>query len=379
MTDQLSPIERDIVLDAIDKEGSAWIIQAKGSTNRIFIPQGKATIHAGRILFVPYTVIAQDRFAPILGIDAAVFFFYGGRGMFFSSKAQKTAQGTAFIISTAIYKQNDEPLLKNSRISAKLYYNGIANAGSVINAESSPDFPLFSPFTWLHFSREQADAAYDLLFDVADLQPVSFPEHSPAREAMELSKRVLYLPENEIPAKNFFPFEAGITRDDVFSSELSLLYADASDHNSDCFFPLAQSPDHPVHTICALTTDSPMLSPFDILRTTLLLPGVRYLAQKDDALHGTMSRQYPLDILYLTESKIVLGSPQQDSLLRYGTEFPLVLYAECGPIQREITGTVKISQRYDKGSRYFVVGNLLNLKEEDKRFLYEKLYPTPYK
>lgn len=379
MTDQLSPIERDIVLEAVQQFSSPWIIQAKGSASRIFIPQGKATIHAGKILFVPAAAMPQEVFSPILGIDAAVFFFYGGRGMFFSSRAQKTAQGTAFIISPAIYKQDDDASSRNSRISAKLYYDGITNAASVINAESSADYPLFNPCTWLHFTRDQITSCHNLLFDVADLEPVSFPEHSPAQEALEISKRILYLPEHKLPEKNFFPFEAGITQDDVFSSELSLLYAHAADHDSECFIPFAQSADHNIHSVCALRSDSPVLSPFEILRTTMLLPGVRYLAETDDTIHGTLNRQYPLTILYITESKIVLGSRQQDNLLQYGTELPIVFSADCGPIQREITGTVKISQRYDNGPRYIVVGNLLNLKEEDKRFLYEKLYPTPYK
>ncbi len=379
MNDKLSQIEREVVLEAAGKGTSPWIIQAKGSKERIFIPQGKATIHAGNILFVPQQVIPHEVFAPILGTDAAVFFFYGGRGMFFSSKAQRVAQGTAFVISPAIYKQSDTASSTESHLSGKLYYGGKQNPAAAILCESADGYPLFNPYTWLHFSKSQTELAREQFFQVADLEFITFKPHSPALEALELTKRILYLPEHALPARNFFPFEAGITRDDVFTSELSLLYGDAADHHSECFIPLADSPNHGVHTICALRSDSPVLSPFEIFRTTMLLPGVRYLTETDKDVESVLGRQHPLEILYITETRIILGARQQNANLTYGAEFPIALYASCGPIQREITATVRISQRYDAGNRYFVVGNFLNIKEEDKRFLYEKLYPTPYK
>ncbi len=379
MNDQLSPIERDVVLEAVETVSSPWIIQAKNNPNRIFVPQGKTSLHARSILFIPYTAVPQEVFAPILGIDAAVFFFYGGRGMFFSSKAQKTAQGTAFVISPAIYKQDDIPHQQNHHLQAKLYYNGFTSSTSVLNCESVDDYPLFDPYTWLHFSAGTMEKCNDLLFEIGELEAVTFKKTSPARESMEIAKRILYLPEHVLPAKNYFPFDAEVTTDDVFSSELQMLYEDTAKQNSECFIPFAESPNHDVHTICKTISDSPVISPFEILQTIMFLPGIRFLAEQEKKVDSVLGRHPPYTILYITESKIILGSPQTDTILTYGAEYPIALYADCGPVKREITASVKVTQRFDFQNAFFVAATLMNLKEEDKRFLYEKLYKTHYK
>ena len=108
----------------------------------------------------------------------------------------------------------------------------------------------------------------------------------------------------------------------------------------------------------------------------------RYVSQQvtPPAVEGTIK---PFDIIYIDETKIVLGCIEQDALLQLDADYSLKLHFVLGQsalLKRMISIQMTITDMYTSGDRRVkcLVGSYSAIKQEDARFLHEKFCGTKF-
>ena len=93
-----------------------------------------------------------------------------------------------------------------------------------------------------------------------------------------------------------------------------------------------------------------------------------------------------MEILYISDGIITFGLQEGDFPLQRGSEYPLSLFIKLPIGHREVFLTVFVSRLFDTS---YYVGNskktktvatcrFTTIKEEDRRFLFERLYKARY-
>ncbi len=110
-----------------------------------------------------------------------------------------------------------------------------------------------------------------------------------------------------------------------------------------------------------------------------LFPVVRFLTDNFSSTDAFEGRVKPLSILYVDDKKILLASRQKGNGMVFGAEYKLALeftLKDNSLIKRVINTSCKVVNEYtkdnDENTQVFVC-KYGTLKEEDKRFLYERV------
>jgi hypothetical protein len=109
-----------------------------------------------------------------------------------------------------------------------------------------------------------------------------------------------------------------------------------------------------------------------------LIPVVRYLSHKENKQSAIEGRAVPPSVLYIDYERIVFGSLKDNMILTEGCEYALKIGfpIESGPVkERAVYVTCSVDRLYtSKDSlRICAVCRYTSIKEEDVRFLYEKV------
>lgn len=109
-----------------------------------------------------------------------------------------------------------------------------------------------------------------------------------------------------------------------------------------------------------------------------LIPVVRYLAHAEKKVSSIQDRANPPSVLYIDHERVVFGAEKKNMILEAGCEYALKIGfpIEAGPVkERSVYVTAAVEQFYDSDDeeRTCAVCRYTSIKEEDVRFLYEKV------
>lgn len=109
-----------------------------------------------------------------------------------------------------------------------------------------------------------------------------------------------------------------------------------------------------------------------------------YFKDKSSEPSAVESRVAPLTVLFLSEKQIVFGCSQKDMMLQLGVEYGIKLSIPLDIGYREIYSTIKVSRISGNADDVYdvtktcAICNFTQIKKEDSRFLFEKLYGTVF-
>ena len=366
-------VEREIVLEALKTQSTVVIIQAP-ELSIVVQPSGYSMPADSLLFFSEKTLLA----IPDTG-GCSVCFFYHGRGMFFKSVMRHTKNGTACVIPLELYKQPDSSPERGNQVMMRMYHTGRSAQKFYTDCYQSPEYPLFKNNLWTCFSCKEAKEAAAYLKKLADLEPVELP--SPVRHLIAEEKKILYLPEGELPEKNYFPYDATITRNDAD------YYRDISDDSfaslkESVYIPLSDSRDADVKNteILAFKTDDVTVSPLDITEIIALLPVCRFLSRDRIVPQAVQGRVLPLTLLFINDYYVVVGMTGGNQPFRKGEEYSADIMVSLPVGKRIINVTLALARIFtsESGNSSCALMRYIILEEEDRRFIYEKYYGTRY-
>lgn len=375
---------RDIIADFLLNEKPpltlrSSLAQKNGELTVNFAPNQYAAFSRG-LLFFPLTPFFQK--ASGLS-DVYIVFFYKGRGVYFRGGLQRVKNGFAFVLPNEVFKTTD-PITGAGAVSAKIYIPGVSGIEAECRLKNGYD--IFENRLWLGFSKEEAVLSEPFFQKAASLKSVSlFPL---ARQIIDKTKRILYIPGKKIPGRNFFAYPVSVTSDDLTEKELDESESELENAEYDVYIPLALNEDESVHTVLGFKSHRPMTSPSDIEEKLFLLPVCRFLGEIPKNTAAVRGRAEPLSVLCLTHSFIVLGGSVIKNIGGFSPPFPLSKGAEYAMTLRiaetgmcRVLKLIMIVSKIYKSTTGAVcaVCAFSHIKEEDRRFLYEKFYKTLYK
>lgn len=366
-------VEREIVLEALKTQSTVVIIQAP-ELSIVVQPSAYSMPADGLLFFSEKTLLA----IPDSG-GCSVCFFYHGRGMFFKSVMRHTKNGTACVIPQELYKQPDSAPERGSQVMMRMYQTKRSAQKFYTDCYQSPDFPLFKNNVWTCFPKAEAEAGALYLKKLADLEPAELP--AAVRNLVVKERKILYLPEGGLPEKNYFPYDATITRNDAD------FYRDITDgvvsSLSDCvYIPLSDSLDasEKETEIMAFKTDDVSVSPLDITEIIALLPVCRFLSRDRIVPQAVQGRILPLTLLFINDYYVVVGMPGGNQPFRKGEEYAADIMVSLPVGKRIISVTLALARIFksESGNSSCALMRYVVLEEEDRRFIYEKYYGTRY-
>lgn len=372
-TGTVTGVERDIVLEALKTQSTVVIIQSP-ELSLVVQPSFYSMPAESLLFFSEKTLLA----IPDAG-ECAVCFFYHGRGMFFKSVMRHTKNGTACVIPAELYKQPDTAPERGSQVMMRMYLTDRGRQKFYTDCWQSPDFPLFKNNVWTCFSKKEAEASAIYLKELADLEPAELPDS--VKKLVAKERKILYLPEGGLPAKNYFPYDATITANDAE------YYRDI---NGSSFASLKESVYIPLSAtldanekdteIMAFKTDDISVSPVDITEIISLLPVCRFLGKDKIVPQAVQGRIQPLSLLFISDYYVVIGISGGNMPFKKGEEYNADIVVSLPVGSRIISVTLALARIFPSvsGNSSCALMRYVVLEEEDRRFIYEKYYGTRY-
>lgn len=376
MTNKIFGVERDVVLMSLYSYKTNLILSLKDEQPKIILNNSYG-IPAQNVIFIQKNIFLTVFPKYENNSEITVCFFYQGRGIFFKTVPKETQNGYGLIIPQVLYKQQDKTEKKEYDVSGKLFYTGKEEKGRFISCYSNPKYPLFTPFLWHYFSETDYNSAEKILKHIAKLEKCE--KNQLLENLFAKEKKILYIPEGKISKKNYFPYEATFISSD-FEENRNLFF------EKEVYIPLFHKDiENSPCTICSIIQDSVTISPLEIEDSITALPICKFLVSKAENIDSIQGRAVPLDILYLNDNSIILGLKKGTFPLQKGSEYPISLFVTLPIGKREIFITMYVSRVYESSSFFasdnsfdsnktIAVCRFTSIKEEDRRFLFEKLY-----
>lgn len=377
MSSAIIGIERDIIIEELLTSGSDLIIQLPSLQN-IVIKKNTYQILKQGILFLPHSLLAAGLIPP--GEIVKLCFFYRGRGIFFQTESNQLKNGFAFMIPKILYKQPEDERKRGKGIHAKVFCSGNTKKGQAVDCVEDPFYPLFRNNLWCYFPEKEVPACVDDLFSVADLVKGNVPDD--LMKMLQYHHKILYLPEHKLPEKNYFAFEASLTENDVkiYKTIATIpLETKLESLPYGAYIPLSETPELPAHSVFAIDSNVPV-TPLEISDSVAMLPVCRYLeSHVPEVPQDIQGRVIPMKILFINESQIIFGAIEKDLLLKMGMEYPMSIFIPLEAVVREVFVTATVVRLYSgKKGEVCAVLKYNAIREEDRRFLYEKYYETRF-
>lgn len=374
VTNKILGVERDIVLMSLYSYHTNLILSSKNDKPKIISPQN-FSIPAQNLIFISKNFFLSTLPNYEENTEITVCFFYQGRGIFFKTVPKTATTGYGLIIPQILYKQQDKNQKQDYQVTGKLFYTGKEEKGRFLSCFSNSKYPLFTPFLWQYFSEAELFASAKLLFEIARVEICS--KDADLEKCFTSQQKILYLPEGKLPNKVYFPYEATFTSQDSFDVYM--------DFGKEVYIPiLDKSKGEKIpHSICNIVQDSVTISPLEIEDSVSSFPICRFLAADNEEVEIIQGRAAPLEILYINDGMVILGLKQGDFPLQRGNEYPLSLFINLPIGKREVFLTVFVSRVFEYSgnnnkTRTAAVCRYTSIKEEDRRFLFEKLYNSRY-
>lgn len=376
MSNSIIGIERAIIIEELYGSGSDLIVQLP-NLNNIVLHKNQYQVLKQGILFVPFSAIPGGFSADDV---IKLCFFYRGRGIFFQSDVKSLKNGYAFIIPKVLYKQPEDTRKQNRGVYAKVFFSGKVKSGQAVEGVEDQFYPLFKCNLWCYFPQKEVEACINDFFSIADLVKGNVPED--VFKMLQYHHKILYLPEHKIPEKNYFAFDASVTDNDVkiYKTIASVaLDTEIEKLNYGAYIPLSETPELPAHSVFAIDSNV-SVTPLEISDSIAMLPVCRFLeAPVADVPQDIQGRVMPMKILFINETQIIFGSSENQMLLKMGMEYPLSVFVPLSVGTREVFVTATVVRLYTgKKGEVCAVLKYNVIREEDRRFLYEKFYGTRF-
>ncbi|MFI3257475.1 MAG: hypothetical protein R3Y36_04170 [Spirochaetales bacterium] len=392
MSNALFGVERDVILDAVISDKTPFMLRPLVKNNEKIVTMtlkyNEYRIYSRRILFFSqllpqwishYTLSAENP----NNFTVNVTFFYRGRGLYFVAPLKRVNNGYVLIVPNTLFKIPNEEFNENDAVVAQIYQSGYSGVHS--HCIEKKGFNIFENRLWLHFSPKESTDAENYLGEIAGLRRVNVPPYF--QSIITRTKLLLYITGKKIPKRNFFPYPVTITDGMIAQTERAYIDEELKTATREVYIPFATAPDKNIHSIFALQKKAVPASPIGIFNTLLLLPICRFFvyADKDDAV--VRGHSDALHILCITDSAIVLGrkiadhapfsslvqSGLHDFPLKKDCEYSMHLFIPLATMKRKITLTITVSDVLkNKKNTTCALCRFANIKEEDRRFLYER-------
>lgn len=381
MTNKIQGVERDVVLVPLYTRKTNLIINSSKDTPGIIPTTSYATPNQN-FLFIPQNVFLSTLPHFTENSEITVCFFYQGRGIFFKSKPQPTMYGYGMMIPQVLYKQQDKNPETIYEVTGKIFYTEKEENGRYISCVSNPNFHLFTPYLWHYFSENDVCKSYEFLKKIAK---IDICEKNKEMESIFVKdSKILYLPEGKIPSKNYFPYAATFT-----TEELTMFPAFMDKEVYIPFLDKSKGDTMP-HSVGYIIQDSVILSPLDIEDAISMLPICKFFSMNQNEFSSIQGRAVPLEILFINSNFLIIGLKEGVFPLQKGSEYPISLYIRLPIGKREVFVNVYISRIFEstnyisskqtsiEKNKTVALCRYTSIKEEDRRFLFEKLNKTIY-
>ncbi len=311
-------------------------------------------------------------------IHMRVNFYHRGRALYFVTNIRKFQNGYGIVIPQEIYKLDVKLQEVKNNASGKIYFNKNSNIHTTCIEDEA--FPIFENSPWRNFSKKSFEMGKYILKRIANLEEVKID--TPTYNLIKVTKLLLYKTENKVPMRDFFPYPVTITSDMIEEEKLSDIENNITKRNYQLYIPLCDTIDEKMHTIVALQTNI-RYSPLDIAETLLKLSMCKFFTQDMYTAITDKAKQNTLTIVSMSHSAITLGL-QFENLsgkhyrlehfpLQEGKEYLLSITIPVGLLERTIRVKIYIKEVFSNGENAYCALCIFNeLKEEDRRFLYEK-------
>jgi hypothetical protein len=376
MSDSITGLERDVILYVFKTEKPELILEFQSSVNKrdsLKIFDSNYSYISEGILFFQ---IGNDLLSLLISDEVKIRFFYKGRGIYFSTKIKRMRNGYALVIPPTLNKSIDAEQPNSSAIKGRITYGSNSSLG--INCVSSDSYPLLDKTIWLHWKNSEILGSEKWLNEVAGLEFCSLPPET--QSIIENTKKILYIPDKKIPDRNYFPYDASITINDLDSNTINKVNNEIKKTPYFAYIPFAESSKDPVHSILGVKTQLITTSPLDIEDIISVLPISRFLGNTYIPERSVKGRAESLQIISLTDSSVVFGVHDSPLTLQKNQEYTFSLYCSTAIGYRIIQCGLAVSRTFENesGSKCALC-RFIKVKEEDRRFLFEKYFGKIYK
>lgn len=376
MSDSITGLERDVILHVFKTEKPELILEFQSSFNKrdsLKILNSHYSYISEGILFFQ---IGTDSLNSLIADEVKIRFFYKGRGIYFSSQIKKMKNGYALVVPPMLNKSIDTEQRNSSAIKGRITYGSNSSLG--INCVSSDTYPLLDKTIWLTWSNSEVLGSEKWMNEVAGLEFCSLPPET--QSVIEGTKKILYIPDKKIPDRNYFPYEASITINDLDSQTIERVNNEIKNTPYFAYIPFAESLKNPVHSIMGVKTQLITTSPLDIEDILSVLPICRFLGNTYMPERSVKGRAESLQIISLTDTSVVFGVYDSPLTLQKNQEYTFSLYCSTAIGYRIIDCGLSVSRTFENeiGSKCALC-RFIKVKEEDRRFLFEKYFGKIYK
>lgn len=311
-------------------------------------------------------------------IHMRVNFYHRGRALYFINNIRKFQNGYGIIIPQEIFKLDIKLQETKNKANGKIYFNKSSNVHATCIEDDN--FPLFENSPWLNFDKKSTEKGKYFLRRIADLEETQLDKDT--YNIIRVSKLLLYATEKKVPMRDFFPYPVTITSDMIEEEKLPIIESQITKRNYQLYIPLCENPEAKVHSILGLHTTL-RYSPLDIAETLIKLSICKFFSQESNNEIIDKSKQDSLTIVSISHFFIALGLKfekvsgkkykKEHFPLQEGKEYTITITIPIGLLERTVQVNIYIKEVFTNGENDYCALCVFNdLKEEDRRFLYEK-------
>ena len=373
MSKGLIGIERALILHTLVQDKSSIMIRPDvAQAQSITLTHTEYRLYPQGIIF--FRRIQKDWTSP----NMKVVFYHKGRPLYFINQLRKFENGYGIIIPNEIFTLDLAARKTNQKTNGKIYFAKNTKVHATCTEHES--FPLFENSPWLNLSKTQIELGNIYFKNIANLVETQLEEN--AFEIMRVSKLLLYPTENKVPMRDFFPYPVTITSDMIEQNKLPIIENFLAQKNYQLYIPFCEEKNSKMHTVLSLKSQNPRFSPIDIAETLIKISICKFFVESSHTATIEKQQHSSLDIIALSHSHIALGIKFEKITgtkytktqfpLQEGKEYTITLTIPVGILERSITVTLFTKEVFTNGDNaYSALCTFTDLKEEDRRFLYE--------
>ena len=381
MTNVLSPIERDIIINLLVSEHVilhlifAHKLQ-ESTTFRIETGEnGLIVTKEGIVRFMK----APQKLDKHENETATVIFYFKKLGITFTSRLEKPNQLYEIFIPKTIYRLPEENIPSDQAILGRLFFSITGMTDTRLPCVPQSEMPLFKYETWKYFTPENAEEGAELICNlVPGAKKSRLPQ--PLFSALNQAKRLLYMPGGELPRDSPFTFDVCVLHHEwnTGTPEGIRLLVAAAKLDQSFYMPIGQDDQ-------AISFDTKEISPEKVEELISKTALCNFLTRPEEALTAAATPFLPdrhqLTLAYLSDKLVLLGGPASAFPLTQKQEYAFQLVYRSGLLSRAIYTTCFVSEIYSDSQKNRACALCLftSLKAEDRRFIFETLYGTIFR
>ncbi|MDR3284976.1 MAG: hypothetical protein LBS97_07355 [Treponema sp.] len=378
MSNVLNMIERNIIVTLLSSESvvlHVFFYQEKTDPVEFVIKTGfeGVKMSARGVIVITQPPLQMDAF---VGREATLVFYFRTLGLSFTARLTKSASGLELAIPLEIRRLPENETETKNQMSVRLFFSISGQSDLGIPCIAEKDFPLFRFDTWRGIRADNAGAAGTCLHKLQGADVWQLPPEI-TRE-LQKSGKLLYLPGGRLPEKKPFAFDCCVLSRDWDGPDYAPLAHKLRELPYSLYMPLGGAVQEK-NGLAAAFGNGPVEQP-KIEELIYLTVAANYLTAREDSSaslplvpEGT---EKSLSLLFVSEKILILGGAGRSFPLEKNQEYALQMTCSGSQLIRQIYTACFVSEVYTapESEKQCALCIFTNLKAEDKRFLFEKLY-----